>query len=491
MADAWYLLFWAYEWNGPGDPNGYASIERALQLVARAQERNRDIIRAGHAMMFDDPENAERYSLDVISRQPDRAEAWYILGTAREFHRWRGRGDPDQALEALEKAYSLHSKNPFIAWNYNWALRNNRQWRLVDSIYAAATAAGRLIFFPEVQSLFNTVVSGTDEQRDSTIRAIERGETQPFAVNWAAEWIHSASDSMRVALAISSALANNNNLPTTYRAIGRLHEAAAEVALGHWTDARQSFLEAFRLESQLIVEPVMDTYSGSPLLLYALNAATPYLDVSHDELISIKDSLEDWDTPAQVSPMRGMSVELLPQIRIYLLGLLEARMGEPDAALHRATELEGLDTPADSIGLLTDLALEIRALVAAQEGTPEAALELIERQGMRLPTMHGNREMFRERPFGRLLRADLLADLGRGSEALAWYQGFPYLMNSGVINGEHLSHVYGRMCQIYHDLGEREKAIDYCTRFVTRWQDADPRFEPRVESAKARLAELQ
>jgi tetratricopeptide (TPR) repeat protein len=179
-------------------------------------------------------------------------------------------------------------------------------------------------------------------------------------------------------------------------------------------------------------------------------------------------------------------------MRSYLLGLLNARLGEGEAAIEQAQHLETLGPPSDSIDLLPDLALEIRAMVAVEDGRLEDALALLETQ-----TMRGSRDenpigMEAVRPFGRLLRADALFELGRGEEALGWYGGFPHLLGtSPIVEGAHLSHIYGRMGQIYDQIGDTESAIDYYTRFVTRWEDADPQFEPRVDSARVRLQELQ
>ncbi len=54
----------------------------------------------------------------------------------------------------------------------------------------------------------------------------------------------------------------------------------------------------------------------------------------------------------------------------------------------------------------------------------------------------------------------------------------------------YLSYIYGRMAESYDALGQHEHAIDYYSRFVERWKEADPELQPRVEAARKRLAEL-
>jgi len=492
MADAWYMLSWAYEWNDPGDVRGYGALDSALAHVDHARGRNRDVIRAQHAFYFGDAERAERIMLDVVAREPDWAEAWHILGQVREFSRWQGSGAPEPALEAYQTAYRLHPGDLTLLWHYTWALRNHRQWGLVDSIYQAAVAAGRKIGFPEVQDLFRALVQGTPDDREAALGITDQiGAANPHAMAWVLSWLLPGSDSLRIALAMSQSLAEDGNVPEVYRAFGHTLSGQVNVNLGNWTSARASFLEGARLEPVVMVEPVRGLTLGVPLFEHALTAAVPYLEVPRSELESLMASVENWMPPPFGTDLRNLSVETLTPFRTYLVGLLHARLGENEEALQVVTELETLDLPKDSIGLFSDLALEIRALLAAEQGRLEEAVDLLDSQSLKQATLHGGKEPRPYRPFGRLLRAEYLAALGRNEEALGWYEGFPSLLNDTMWEATHLSHIYGRMGQIYDELGEREKAIEYYTRFVTRWQDADAKFQPRVDSARTRLAELQ
>jgi tetratricopeptide (TPR) repeat protein len=173
--------------------------------------------------------------------------------------------------------------------------------------------------------------------------------------------------------------------------------------------------------------------------------------------------------------------------RTYLLGLVNARLGDVEAALRHATTLQRTAEPMDSVGLLRDLALEIRALSSAVSGRPNEALSILEQMGLKVSSFHISPTLWFSRPFGRLLRAELLHRLGRHEEALRWFGGFPRFWAS---ERAYLSHIYGRMAESYDALGDRERAIEYYNRFVARWKNADPGLQPRVEAARARLAEL-
>ena len=37
---------------------------------------------------------------------------------------------------------------------------------------------------------------------------------------------------------------------------------------------------------------------------------------------------------------------------------------------------------------------------------------------------------------------------------------------------------------LHHQLGERDRAIEYYERFIAAWRDADPRLQPMVEQAR-------
>lgn len=49
---------------------------------------------------------------------------------------------------------------------------------------------------------------------------------------------------------------------------------------------------------------------------------------------------------------------------------------------------------------------------------------------------------------------------------------------------------YERLGELYDARGEREKAIDFYTRFVQLWANADPELQPSVRGVRARLAKL-
>ena len=49
---------------------------------------------------------------------------------------------------------------------------------------------------------------------------------------------------------------------------------------------------------------------------------------------------------------------------------------------------------------------------------------------------------------------------------------------------------YIRLAELYDERGDLEQAAGYYARFIDLWEDADPEFQPKVESARARLREI-
>ena len=101
------------------------------------------------------------------------------------------------------------------------------------------------------------------------------------------------------------------------------------VSQGRWTAADSAYAVAIRTSAD-----------GWPRLARALTATLPFLAVPHAELEAIRADLSAWD-PARDSPAAATSnAGLLPHVRLYALGLLASRLGEPTAALRAAGQLE-------------------------------------------------------------------------------------------------------------------------------------------------------
>jgi tetratricopeptide (TPR) repeat protein len=82
-------------------------------------------------------------------------------------------------------------------------------------------------------------------------------------------------------------------------------------------------------------------------------------------------------------------------------------------------------------------------------------------------------------PPGAIWRGDVYRQLGELEKAESWY----------VAAWQHPV-AHERLGQLYEEMGKPEEAQAAYERFVTAWEDADPGLQPRVETARERLAAL-
>jgi tetratricopeptide (TPR) repeat protein len=112
--------------------------------------------------------------------------------------------------------------------------------------------------------------------------------------------------------------------------------------------------------------------------------------------------------------------DLHPALRVYLLGLIDLRLGDVGSAAEQAELLGALAAPAE--GLEASLLVELQAAIARAEGRPEDALRILERSHPRLWFQLTVASPFFSLASQRYLRAELLREVGRLEEAAGWYR---------------------------------------------------------------------
>jgi tetratricopeptide (TPR) repeat protein len=178
----------------------------------------------------------------------------------------------------------------------------------------------------------------------------------------------------------------------------------------------------------------------------------------------------------------GLDASFAPA-RSYLTGALAVRAGDFPAAEAAALQLE--QTPFEGSAIAGDLALAVRARMAAAHGEHAQALALLEKQRLRLPARYVGTFPTIAEP---ALRASLLEVLGRPREALRLSEAVtfynlivPAMVPAGLV----------REARLLESLGEREAAIEKYERFVELWKDCEPALQPEVAKARTRLAQLR
>ena len=149
------------------------------------------------------------------------------------------------------------------------------------------------------------------------------------------------------------------------------------------------------------------------LEMRALFATLPFVPASEAELRDVRDALEAWD-PAEAGSSAflifAMHNDLHPALRVYLLGLLELRLGDLAAA---AEWLEALAELEASGPLVRNLTVELDAALAHAKGRTTEALARLERARPELWFQLTVASPFFTLASQRFLRARLLEAVGR------------------------------------------------------------------------------
>jgi serine/threonine protein kinase/tetratricopeptide (TPR) repeat protein len=466
FALAWYRLALALDLPGY---DAMPSIDRAMLHRDRLSPRDRLLVDAYHAFIHGDGARAERHALAALGDYPDHVEALTLLGAIRSWHGWQWGRSIIEAREPLERALVLDPSHLEAMHELYRIARFERRYLLADSIRLRTFVSD-----PPVSPSFEIAFGrGDPSARSELLAQLRVGPDGNISV--AAEIIAAYSDDLDGAREVASMLVDSSRHSRAARAEGELLVALIELAAGRRAAAREAFTRPGRADP-------------SAMLVYrAMFAVIPALWYSPDELRDIRDSLLHWTPGGPVMRERSwlqLPAELYPSIRMYLLGLVSARLGDRQAANEYATLLERARVPSDSAALLNDLALEIRAVDLAQAGDTARALATLARQSLTIRWKYQARDALHRRPIGRFLRAEMLFNLGRYEEALGWYDGVAEFGRPGFVL---LAPTYWRMGEIHERLGNRERAIEYYSRFVARWRTADRNLRDGASLVRHRL----
>jgi serine/threonine protein kinase/tetratricopeptide (TPR) repeat protein/TolB-like protein len=172
--------------------------------------------------------------------------------------------------------------------------------------------------------------------------------------------------------------------------------------------------------------------------------------------------------------------------QLFLLGLLNARLGAHRDALDQARDLEAAVSSSDDIAL-GSFAATIRAQVAALRSGPAAALEVLEAHELGTSVERALSSSLFAHGHTRFTRAGLLAEVGRHDEALAWYRTLGDLSIQDTV---YVAPAQLRQARILQGRGDSMRAADQYRRFLRLWQDCDPALRPVARAALQALAGL-
>lgn len=460
FALAYYRLSLVAEWNLE-DRLSREMAEKAVRYMDRLADRDRRLLDAFLIRRRGDNLRAAEAYRSILGAHPDEMEAWLDLAEV-QFHSYPlyGRSFTD-ATESLERVLDLDP-------HHSTALIHLARLRAYEGdIQGLEDLAARFIDLnPDPARNFEVeALRAYGSRVEERIAEVEDAlpDANELAVSlavWAASvYCRDPASGERV----TYSLVSPNRSPEARR-LGRAWLAYFAAAKGQWEEAkaRLEILKGMSAETALEYEAIM--------------ATAPFSPTTESEFRDLAARMEALD-PATVPTSENPSIVFTshdpvhPALRAYQLGLIRARLGEYDAALALADEMEAMSLPQTTGSLTSDLAHGIRASVLRRQGDLEGALDELEKA--RVDAWYGQTmasPLF-ARIFERFLRAELLFELERYDEAKGWYA------NIGQLSPFELPYVAParlRLAEIAQRSGDVESAARHRRAFDDLWAEADP-----------------
>jgi len=449
-------------------------FDQALRHSGRLGEHQRGLIEATVAFLTGDYKQADRLYRQVLDANPDDLEAWSMLGAligalgSLNGYAWV------DAREPWEQVLKLDPRNASALANLAMFAARDRRLAKLDSLTERYLQVNPLPYFAANMEGQRAIVRGDSAGLERFIADLR---SRPDLAAQLGGGITTWTTGDLVAGRRLWRLIAEPNRSTGMRVLARVTLAKFELTNGRWRAGSAELDSAARLDP------------GTALEHRGYYALTYFLKPPRAELVALRDSIERWN-PAMASRaedgLAAMHRPLHHHLKLYLLGMLNARLGQDSAALRYASELERADSSSPAGAFAFDQARLVRAEIAWRRGRAEQALDMIEQAGF---WTHAASDLSGDSPFfsryhERFARAELLYELGRIDEALRWYRSLSYdlLYNAA-------SHY--RLAQIYQARGDERAAMQHYSKFVETWRDCDPMLRPNVQQAERELARLR
>ncbi len=477
FALAWYQLSNTADWLLRADVAQEAS-EQAVRYADRLSERDRQLLEALRTMRLGKAIEAERMYRAIVGRYPDDAQAWYQLGEVLFHFNPRLGRDIRESRGAWLQLQFLDPGDRTVLPHLARLAGIQKDPEAIDSLMQLmGTFAGtgqRVSLEMRVFQAFARDDPEAHERLKDDVRLAAPSDMAEIA--WSTTtYLHRP----RVTRGLVELLTEPTQSAVS-RSVGHVMLADLDLGHGRWTDALANLGRA------ATAQPT------NGLEYRALMTAIPFLPDQSDALRELRSRLEAYDgssVPPSTATGVWFSVHngLHEVLRLYLLGLVNARLGDVERSTQLALRLEGRDPPAANGSTVEDLAKGVRATAAWQDGRHEDALAILE--DMKLEAWHHfpTASAFYSLGYERFLRARLLQEAGRLGEAMRWYGTFENTTTHDLV---YLAPSHLHRGEILETLGNEDAALEHYARFVELWSDADDVFQSLVNDARQRVERL-
>lgn len=379
------------------------------------------LLEAQQARLRGAVDDVEALYVRVVGDRPDTVEAWFLLGDLQfDYNPHRGRSVVE-ARPPLERTVVLDPRHvAALAHLVRIAAierRHDNVAAMVERILELSPAGDQALAMRGIRA--HTL----DDQgaKDEVLAGLAGARPITLATTFADIALYTSD------LDAAEELARHIPRVVPAAALGAL----VQIMLAHLAVARGDREEAMRqLAHAEKIDPV------SALEHRALFLTLPFVQADAGELREVERALAEWQPPTHSPPRANPAVavhdSLHTHLRLYLLGLVTARLGDHEAALSHASQCEEMEGPPRARAMPRNLALGVRARVSMDLGDPAAALSLLEQT-----RFEGWFQLALASPFyalapERFLRAQALMALGRQEDASGWLEGLaqrsPYEM---------------------------------------------------------------
>jgi serine/threonine-protein kinase len=376
---------------------------------------------------------AEQRYAAVVAEHPENVEAWYLLGDVL-FHGNPCRGrSPVEARAALQRALSLDGSH-----------------------VGALGKLARIAAMEDQDATLDLYVDRVIELTPSSEQALTLRATRAFRRGDLGELLQLAGDfrsarMFAVGVALADAALFSGRIESVesiareviprvpsgeLRALGHLFLAEAALAQGRTADAERDYDIAGELDP------------AWSLTVRALRAASGALPCTPAQLDLLQEELERWNAaaePSRVSLPLMLHDGLHPHIRAHVAGLVAARRGDYSSTARWTEELAELVVPDGAEVLTENMLRTLEATLRAGQDDAAGGLHALEGARTEVWFQHAMASPVFAGVEGRLLRADLLHQRGRGREAVGWLESIGW---HSVWELSHRAHAARRAAEI-------------------------------------------
>jgi serine/threonine protein kinase/tetratricopeptide (TPR) repeat protein len=473
FALAYYRLSVAAEWATRASL-AEQSAEQAVRHSARLADHDRLLLRALLATRRGAGLEAEGLYRDILATYPDDIEAWIELGEVL-FHYGPTLGQPlAQSRPAFERV--LYFEPGYVSALVHLARiaaledRPRAVDSLVGLVLTLSPSSDRALEMRALRAYASRDVAAQQRVQGDLARAPDA--VLPLSIWDLAVYAHDLDGAEDVARLLADP------------GRSRDAQAAGHATLAYLALARGR-LGAARLEMQRTA--AVDSVRG--LEFGTLLELAPFVSPRRGTLETARRALERLDAaavPASTLPTVYFNAHdgMHGVLRAYLLGVVNARLGDMATAEQYAATLLGEKGPPTDVGLPRDLGLEVKAEVAIAQGSPGAALASLRQRvdqswfecHFASPFFSGTR--------GRYLRAGLETDVPQAAVLFSTFEGYAgYALAYAGPARLHRAALYERQ-------GDRAAAARDYAWFLDRWKDCDREFTPLLDTARAGLARV-